>query len=153
MTSFYNRNLLNLNNNISKNDSSNTTRSNRFDSYTENTNVLKKNYTLDYSDYEKLKIAEQYNKLYSDIYKKNKEDITINENKKIYNLSFNELINKSGTVYINLLNDLSIYFSKDNTNKNINQLGYILTKDDNLLFIGLFILVLSFFMWLIHVTM
>jgi len=152
MTSFYNRNLLNLNNNISKNDS-NTDKNDRFDSYTENTNVLKKNYTLDYSDYEKLKIAEQYNKLYSDIYKKNKEDITINENKKIYNLSFNELINKSGTVYINLLNDLSIYFSKDNTNKNINQLGYILTKDDNLLFIGLFILVLSFFMWLIHVTM
>jgi len=151
MTSFYNRNLLNLNNSISKNDNSNTAKSNRFDSYTENTNVLKKNYTLDYSDYEKLKIAEQYNKLYSDIYKKNKEDITINENKKIYNLSFNELINKSGTVYINLLNDLSIYFSKDN--KNINQLGYILTKDDNLLFIGLFILVLSFFMWLIHVTM
>jgi hypothetical protein len=152
MTSFYNRNLLNLNNNISKNDS-NTDKNDRFDSYTENTNVLKKNYTLDYSDYEKLKIAEQYNKLYSDIYKKNKEDITINENKKIYNLSFNELINKSGTVYINLLNDLSIYFSKDNTNKNINQLGYILTKDDNLLFIVLFILVLSFFMWLIHVTM
>jgi len=151
MTSFYNRNLLNLNNSISKNDNSNTAKSNRFDSYTENTNVLKKNYTLDYSDYEKLKIAEQYNKLYSDTYKKNKEDITINENKKIYNLSFNELINKSGTVYINLLNDLSIYFSKDN--KNINQLGYILTKDDNLLFIGLFILVLSFFMWLIHVTM
>jgi hypothetical protein len=153
MTSFYNRNLLNLNNNISKNNDSNTYKSNRFDSYTENVNVLKKNYTLDYSDYEKLKISEQYNKLYSDIYKKNNEDIIINDNKKIYNLSFYELINKSGMVYIDLLNDLSIYFSKDNKNKNMNQLGYILTKDDNLLFIGLFILVLSFLLWIINITM
>ena len=30
-------------------------------------NVLKKDYTLDYNDYEKLKINEQYNKLYSKI--------------------------------------------------------------------------------------
>lgn len=151
MTSFYNRNLLNVNNNITKNDS-NTDKNDRFNSYTQNVNVLKKNYTLDYSDYEKLKISEQYNKLYSDIYKKNNEEIVINENKKIYNLSLYELINKSGIVYINLLNDLSIYFSKDNTNKNFNQLGYILTKDDNLLFIGLFILVLSFLLWLINIS-
>lgn len=144
MTSFYNKNLLNLN--------KNTTRNSRFDSYTEDTNILKKDYTLDYSDYEKLKIAEQYNKLYSDIYKKNKDEITISDNKKIYNLSLYELINKSSVVYIDLLNDLSIYFSTNNTHKTINQLGYILTKNDNLLYIGLFILVLSFLLWLIQVT-
>lgn len=115
-------------------------------------NVLKKNYTLEYTDYEKLKINEQYNRLYSNIYNKNKSNIEINENKKIYNLSLNDLINKSGSVYINLLNDLAIYFSKDNKNKNINQLGLIITKDDNLLYIGVLILLLSFLLWLIDVT-
>ena len=44
-------------------------------------NVLKKEFTMDYSDYEKLKISEQYNKLYSTIYQKNKDEISLYENK------------------------------------------------------------------------
>lgn len=117
-----------------------------------NINVLKKDYTLNYTDYEKLKIAEQYNRLYSNVYDTNKSNIEINENKKIYNLSLNELIKMSGTVYINLLNDISIFFSKDNTNKSINKLGLIITKDDNLLYIGVMVLFLSFLLWLIDIT-
>jgi len=118
----------------------------------ENTNILKKDLTLNYSDFEKLKIAEQYNKLYSNIYDTNKVNLEINENKKIYNLSLNELVTKSGSVYIQLLNDLSIFFSTNNKDKNLNKLGNILVKDDNLLYIGLLILVLSFLLWLINIT-
>jgi hypothetical protein len=139
MTSFYNNFSLNKNNNnvISQN--------------IENTNILKKNFTLDYTDYEKLKISEQYNKLYSNIFERNKDDITLNENKKIYNLSLLELIKMAGPVYINLINDLSIYLSTKTKDKSLNKLGFILTKDDNLLYIGLLILVLSFFLWLIDI--
>ena len=115
-------------------------------------NILKKEFTLDYTDYEKLKISEQYNKLYSTIYDKNKDSININENKKIYNLSISDLLKKSGSVYVNILNELSIFFSNKQKDKSFNTLGLILTKDDNLLFIGLLILVISFFLWLIEVT-
>jgi len=115
-------------------------------------NILKKNFTLNTTDYEKLKIAEQYNKLYSNIYNKNNENILIEENKKIYNLSIIELLNKSGIVYIGLLNDLSIYFSNQEKNKTLNKLGLILTKDDNLLYIGLLILFISFLLWLIDIS-
>ncbi len=115
-------------------------------------NVLKNDYTVDLNDYEKLKIAEQYNRLYSNVYDTNKLNAEINENKKIYNLSLSELIQKSGSVYINLLNDMSIFFSKDNADKSINKLGYIITKDDNLLYIGVMVLFLSFLLWLIDVT-
>jgi hypothetical protein len=118
----------------------------------ENTNILKKDLTVNYSDFEKLKISEQYNKLYSNIYDKNKVNIQLNENKKIYNLSLYELLNKSSIVYINLVNDLSIFFSINNKDKNLNKLGHILVKDDNLLYIGLLILVLSFLLWLINIT-
>ena len=118
----------------------------------ENTNILKKDLTVNYSDFEKLKISEQYNKLYSNIYDKNKVNIQVNENKKIYNLSLYELLNKSSIVYINLVNDLSIFFSINNKDKNLNKLGHILVKDDNLLYIGLLILVLSFLLWLINIT-
>lgn len=115
-------------------------------------NVLKKDFTLNYTDYEKLKIAEQYNRLYSNVYNTNKENVEINENKKIYNLSINDLIKKSGSVYIKLLNDISIFFSKNNPDKSINKLGLIITKDDNLLYIGVMVLFLSFLLWLIDIT-
>jgi hypothetical protein len=115
-------------------------------------NVLKKDYTLNYTDYEKLKIAEQYNKLYSNTYDKNNVNNQINENKKIYNLSLYQLIINSTTVYTNLLNDLSIYFSEKSSEKNINKLGNILVKDDNLLYIGLLFLILSFSLWLINIS-
>jgi hypothetical protein len=114
--------------------------------------ILKKDFTLNYSDYEKLKMAEQYNKLYSNTYEQNKSDVMINENKKIFNLSLAQLVKNSGPVYINLINDLSIYFSPQQKDKSINNLGLILTKDQNLLYIGMLILIISFFLWLISVT-
>lgn len=140
MTSFYNNFKLNNNDN------------NKDILDNKNINVLKKPYTLNYTDYEKLKIAEQYNRLYSNVYDTNKSNIEINENKKIYNLSLNDLVNKSGVVYINLLNDLSIFFSKNNNDKSINKLGLIITKEDNLLYIGVLVLFLSFLLWLIDIT-
>jgi ATP-dependent Zn protease len=117
----------------------------------EKSNILKKDYTLDYTDYEKLKIAEQYNKLYANIYEKNREQVKIDDNTKIYNLSLKDLVMKSSTVYIQLLNDLSIYFS-DKNEKDLNKLGLILTKDDNILYIGLLVLLLSFFLWIIEIS-
>jgi ATP-dependent Zn protease len=136
-TSFYNKYLLNDNK-----------RKNNIDDI----NVLKKKYTFDYTDYEKLKINEQYNKLYTNIYNENKKSVEINENKKIYNLSLKMLATNTIKTSISLLNDLSIYFSKENNDKSINKLGYIITKDDNLLYVGILILILAFFLWIINVT-
>ena len=140
MTSFYNNFKLNNNDN------------NKDILDNKNINVLKKPYTLNYTDYEKLKISEQYNRLYSNVYDTNKSNIEIHENKKIYHLSLYDLVNKSGRVYINLLNDLSIYFSTNNNDKSINKLGLIITKEDNLLYIGVLVLFLSFLLWLIDIT-
>ena len=116
------------------------------------TSVLKKDFTLDITDYEKLKIAEQYNKLYTNIYETNKENAEIKENKKVFNMSIKELVDKSGTVYISLINDLSIFFNDGESYINLNKLGYILTKEDNLLYIGVLILLLSFLLWIIDIT-
>lgn len=116
------------------------------------TNVLKKDFTLDYTDYEKLKIAEQYNKLYSNIYEQNKNSVVENDNKKIYNMSIKTLAKKSSDVYIKLVNDLSNYFSDKNTPKDINRLGLIITRDDNLLYVGILILILAFMLWLIDIS-
>jgi hypothetical protein len=55
-----------------------------------------------------------------------------------YNLSLSMLATNTIKTSISLLNDLSIYFSKENDDKSINKLGYIITKDDNLLYVGIF---------------
>jgi hypothetical protein len=117
----------------------------------EDINVLKKKYTLNYTDYEKLKISEQYNKLYSNVYKENKENVQVYENTKIFNLSFNKLIKNASITYINLINDLSIYFFKNNE-KTFNQFGAIITKNDNLFYIGILILIIAFLLWIINIT-
>ena len=114
-------------------------------------NILKKDFTLDYTDYEKLKIAEQYNKLYSNIYEGNKQAIIENDNTKIYNMSLMSLSKKASDVYIKLVNELSNYFS-DQNKKDINKLGLIITKDDNLLYIGILILIIAFMLWIIDIT-
>jgi hypothetical protein len=148
MTTNYNKNILNSNASYQKDN----ILSNKYLLGSKTTNVLKKDYTLNYSDYEKLKINEQYNKLYSNIYDKNKMDITLDENQKVYNLSFNLLINNAIKSYIQIINELSLFFSKEQPDKSLNKLFYIFTKDENILYIGLFILILSFLFWLIDVT-
>jgi hypothetical protein len=115
-------------------------------------NILKTDYTLQYSDYQKLKMSEQYNKLYNQIYNTNKDNVISKENDKIYNLSFNKLFQNAGKVYIDIINDLAIFFSDNNKDKNLNKLGYIMTKNNNILYIGLFVLILAFLLWLIDVT-
>jgi hypothetical protein len=142
MTSFYDKYYLN---DSKKNN-------NTYNNTNNNTNILKKDYTLQYNDFQKLKVSEQYNKLYNKVYNINNENKVIKENKKIYNLSFSELFQNAGKVYIDIINDLSIFFSENNNDKNINKLGYIFTKNNNILYIGLFILILSFFLWLIDMT-
>ena len=114
-------------------------------------NILKKNLSLDYTDYEKLKINEQYNRLYLNAYNENKKEAEIKENIKIYNLSFTELLKNSINVYIELLNDISVLFDSK-SNVTINKLGIILTKNDNLMYIGILIFILAFLLWLINVT-
>jgi hypothetical protein len=84
---------------------------NNLSSKSKSTNILKTDYTLEYTDYQKLKIAEQYNKLYNEIYNVNKDNIVSKENDKIYNLSFNKLFQNAGKVYIDIINDLAIFFS------------------------------------------
>lgn len=114
-------------------------------------NILKDQFSLNYTDFEKLKLADQYNQLYvnslTDTDKLNK---TI-EDKKFYNMSLKLLIKNASDVYIQLINELSNYFTYNNE-KSLNQIGYILTKGENLIYIGLLVVIIAFSMWLIDVT-
>ena len=55
--------------------------------YPEDVNILKDKFTLSYSDYEKLKLADQYNRIYVDSLTETKERERKEESKKFYNMS------------------------------------------------------------------
>lgn len=113
-------------------------------------NILKNDFTLNYSDYQNLKTAEQYNKLYSNIYGVNKENIALNENNKIFDFNSPEFFRKAGKAYISIMNDFVLFIN--DPNKSYNKFGIIFTKGDNLIYIGFAILIISFMFWLIDIT-
>ena len=112
--------------------------------------ILKDNFNLDSSNYEKIKLAQQYNQLYSDEYSVNKKNEIEYNNKKIYNLSLKDLLTNASFVYMKIISELSIFINNDK--KDINNLGLIFTKDDRLLYIGLLVLVISFCLWIINIS-
>ena len=132
--------LLNMenNNNDNENDKQNEKR------------VLKNKFNFSYSDYQKLKLAEQYNELYSKQFTANLENKKIIENKKIFNLSLNDLFKNTSVTLSDLLNDLVIYYNQDN--KTLNELILIFTKKQRLIYLGLLIVLLSFSLWLIDIS-
>ena len=113
-------------------------------------NILKNDFTLDYNDYEKLKMAEQINKLNINTYKVNKENIALNENNKIFDFNSPDFLKKSGKSYISIMNDFVIFIN--DPDKSFNKFGIIFTKENNLIYIGFAILVFSFMLWLIDIT-
>lgn len=113
-------------------------------------NILKNDFTLDQNDYEKLKMAEEMNKLYSNSYGANKENNVLNENNKIFDFNSSNFFKKAGKTYISIMND-SVLFIND-PEKSFNKFGIIFTKENNLIYIGFAILIFSFMLWLIDIT-
>lgn len=114
-------------------------------------NILKDQFSLNYTDYEKLKLAEQYNKLYLNSMSESEKLASIEENKKVYNMSFKDLAQNASKVYIQIINELTNYLTY-NDERNLNQLGNILSKGENMIYIGLLVILISFSLWLIDVT-
>ncbi len=116
------------------------------------TTILKDKYTLTYSDYEKQKIAEQYNRLYIQSKEENEARNKLKSDKKIYNLSLSELVKNASLVYMNVLNELIIFFTNPAEKKDWNQFAHIFVKSENMIYIGLLVVLIAFALWVIDVT-
>ena len=108
----------------------------------ERKNILKDEFTLDKSDYQKLKQSQQY--------QENEKQKEIKENKNIYNMSIHSLIKNVSKVSMGILEDLTIYMSQKN--KNINNFFIIFTKDERLIYVGILFIILSFSLWFIDIS-
>ena len=113
-------------------------------------NILKDKFTLEKSDYEKLKQVQQNNELNMLSYQENEKAKVLKENKNIYNMSINSLFNKLSIVSMELLEDLTIFINQKN--KNINNFFIIFTKDDRLIYVGMLLILLAISLWFIDIT-
>jgi hypothetical protein len=138
--------------NYAKFDTLNTHTSNNINNDNELTTILKDKYTLSYSDYEKQKIAEQYNRLYIQSKEENESRNKLKINKRIYNLSLKELVQNASLVYMNVLNELIIFFTNPAEKKDWNKFAYIFVDSENMIYIGLLIIAIAFALWVIDVT-
>jgi len=130
--------LLNMENNDNENDK-------QSEKY-----VLKNKFNFNYSDYQKLKLAEQYNELYSKQFTTNMENEKIVENKKIFNLSLKDLFKNTSLTLSDLLNDLVIYYNQEH--KTLNEFILIFTKQQRLIYLGLLLILFAFSLWLIDIS-
>ena len=113
-------------------------------------NILKDKFTLEKSDFEKLKQAQQNNELNMLSYQENEKEKVLKENKNIYNMSINSLFSKLSTVSMELLEDLTIFINQKN--KNVNNFFIIFTKDDRLIYVGILLILLAMSLWFIDIT-
>ena len=135
------------------NSSFNTKLNNMENNNNENQNekrVLKNQFNFNYSDYQKLKLAEQYNELYSKQFTTNMENEKIIENKKIFNLSLKDLFKNTSVTLSDLLNDLVIYYNQEH--KTLNEFILIFTKQQRLIYLGLLLILFAFSLWLIDIS-
>ena len=114
------------------------------------TNVLKDKNLFTANDYEKMMLARQYEKLYHKGKEENKKRELEFDNKKFYNLSFRQIGTNLSVVFMDMLNEFSVYSHKDD--KTINDLFIIVTKGDRLLYVGLILILVSFLLYFIDLS-
>lgn len=112
--------------------------------------------TLSFQDYNK---AVQDNYLFFKNKKENAELIKEHENKKLFNLSLNQLAKNFSNNFIHMLNDMvdlinKYYIEKTNNDDDsfINDLFLIFIKDDRLISSGIFFILLSFFFYFMDIS-
>jgi len=107
-------------------------------------NVLQSGTELKYSDYQNYELAKAYNQLYSMTETANNQAEINKKEKRVYNLSLNDLYQNFFTVITNVLNDVVSWLSKGD--KNINDLIEIFIKEDRLMYMGMLLVLISFLM-------
>ena len=107
-------------------------------------------YTL--SDFQKLKLAESYKKLYSDTIFENDKRKKEQYDKRIYNLSIKNLFENFFTVWTQIINDMTNLIYENDNNKSWNNYIRILTKDDRIIYVGIMFVFVGLIMYFIFLT-
>jgi len=105
-------------------------------------NILKYNNLMSLREFDKMLIAQQYEKLYGMSRDANIEENEKFENNKFMNMSLNEIIYKFTNTMMQLINELPKAYENDNVNLEM------FTKDDRIIYIGIFFVLVSLFIFI-----
>jgi predicted transcriptional regulator len=114
------------------------------------TTILKDQFTLEKSDFEKLKNAEQENQLKTLQYQENEKARTIKEDKRIYNMSPKVFLQNLSKVSIDIVEDITSFINQPN--RNMNNFFIIFVKNERLIYVGTLLLILSLSLWFTDIS-
>ena len=115
-------------------------------------NILENANTYTLSDFQKLKLAESYKKLYSNTVLENEKRQKEQYNKRIYNLSVKNLFENFFTVWTHIVTDMTELIYDENKNKDWNNYIIIFTKGDRIIYVGIMFVLVALIMYFIFLT-
>lgn len=117
---------------------------------TSQVSILKDNFLIDKSDYEKEMINRQYNKLYFNSLNKSNEMEREKKEKIIYNLSLSQIFQNMSNIIVEVLNEYSMLIK--NNDKNYNKYVEVLIKGDRMIYVGIIFIILALIIFFIFVS-
>ena len=114
-------------------------------------NILKNESIITLNDYEKYKLNEQYNMLYTNSKIANNNEKELKESNRFYNLSLKDIFNNLIKTLVVIINELSIYI-ENRENKTNKDLIEIFIKDLRLIYVGIFLIIISLMLFFINVS-
>ena len=114
-------------------------------------NILKNESIITLNDYEKYKLNEEYNKLYTNSKIETTELKEEKENNRFYNLSLKKVFDNLITTIVIIINELTVYI-KDKDKLSKQDLIEIFVKDDRLIYVGIFLIIISLLLFFIKTS-
>lgn len=114
------------------------------------TSILKDDFTVDKTEFEKDMINRQYDKLnfnsMNDSFNLEKKK----DNQRIYNLSLLDIAKNTSKTVMDIMNDMSILIK--NNNRNYNNYIEVIIKEDRMIYVGVMFIVLALAIFFISVS-
>ena len=114
------------------------------------TSILKDDFTINKTEFEKNMINQQYDKLnfnsINDSYNLEKKK----EGERIYNLSLLDIAKNTSKTVMEIMNDISVLIEKNN--RNYNDYVEVIIKGDRMIYVGVMLIVLALAIFFISVS-
>ena len=104
------------------------------------------------SDFQKLKLAESYKKLYSDTVLENDKRKKQQYDKRIYNLSLKDLFENFFTVWTQIITEMTTLIYDNDNNKSWNNYIILFTKNDRIIYVGIMFVLVGLILYFIFLT-
>jgi hypothetical protein len=114
-------------------------------------NILSYNDMFTMRDYQKIKLEEQYNRLYHRGKDVNEREAENKEGQRFYNLSLKQIMINLVDRLVKILNAF-VDFINDKEDKTLSRAVAIITEGDRLIYLGLFIIIIAMFLFFIGGT-